>query len=114
MTEFKFDESGLNYIDVRVQKDILAELAKKYEWAIEALKIKDCHLYLYQRGGVIYLNMGFYGLQPSKSSDLTWEVKKGVSFETQEEITAEVEYFGGNTYTHDDFYRVLGEPIELF
>ena len=114
MTEYKFDESGLNYIDIRVQKDILAELAKKYEWAIEVLKVKDCHLYIYQKGGRILLNLGFYGLQPSKSSDLTWEVRSGVRFETKEDLTTEVDYFGGETYLHDDFYRVEGEPIELF
>lgn len=114
MKDSKFDGSGLNHIDTMVKEDILSELAKKYPWAIEALKIKDCHLYIYQRGGKILLNLGFYGLQPSRSSDITWEVTKGVTFETKEDFTTEVDYFGGDTYLHDDFYRVEGQPIELF
>ena len=114
MTEYKFDTSGFNYIDIEVQKGIRKTLSKDFPEFEEILeKVKDAHLFLHVKNKEIYLDLGVYGRQPLKRAGFTWIVKSGVRYITECDYTIEVDYFGGDTYYHDDFYRVKDEPIEL-
>lgn len=108
----KFDMSAFNYIEKALKLSILEVLERDFPEIYQVLNLDGAHLFLSREGEKITLRLSFYGCsKPSLSGGFKWEVK-GARYNTEISPAYDVDYFGSDTYEHDDFF-LNGEKVEL-